>query len=80
MCMVLQEAEKQKYNLQLAARCLSRGQGVLYLVPEIALTYQLFAHIHGRFSSLAAMLHSGLTVSERLENGDVFSVARHGLS
>ena len=56
---------KTEVFLRAAERVLAAGKSVIYLVPEIALTHQLFAHIQGRFGATAAMLHSGLTASER---------------
>lgn len=56
---------KTEVFLQLAQRTLGSGRSVIYLVPEIALTHQLFEHISRRFGPLAAMLHSGLTASQR---------------
>ncbi|WP_181015473.1 replication restart helicase PriA [Alkalispirochaeta sphaeroplastigenens] len=57
---------KTEVFLQLAERALAAGRGVIYLVPEIALTHQLFDHISRRFGAVAAMLHSGLTPARRL--------------
>ena len=57
---------KTEVFLRAAERMLDQGRSVIYLVPEIALTHQLFAHISGRFGDLAAMLHSGLTPAQRL--------------
>ncbi len=57
---------KTEVFLQAATVVLHRGGSVLYLVPEIALTHQLFDHISRRFGNLAAMLHSGLTPAQRL--------------
>ncbi|SIQ79031.1 replication restart DNA helicase PriA [Alkalispirochaeta americana] len=57
---------KTEVFLQLAERTLQAGRGVIYLVPEIALTHQLFDHISRRFGAVAAMLHSGLTPARRL--------------
>ena len=57
---------KTEVFLQAAERTLSVGSGVIYLVPEIALTHQLFEHIGRRFGGAAAMLHSGLTPARRL--------------
>ncbi|MFP4151444.1 MAG: primosomal protein N' [Alkalispirochaeta sp.] len=57
---------KTEVFLRAAEETLRRGKSVLYLVPEIALTHQLFDHISRRFGSGTAMLHSGLTPSQRL--------------
>lgn len=57
---------KTEVFLQLAERTIGEGRDVIYLVPEIALTHQLFHQISRRFGTAAAMLHSGLTASQRL--------------
>lgn len=56
---------KTEVFLRLAERELAAGRSVIYLVPEIALTHQLFEHISRRFGDAAAMLHSGITPAER---------------
>lgn len=56
---------KTEVFLRLAEREIAEGRSVLYLVPEIALTHQLFEHISRRFGETAAMLHSGITPAER---------------
>jgi primosomal protein N' (replication factor Y) len=57
---------KTEVFLQLAAATLAAGKGVIYLVPEIALTLQVIRSVAARFSGTVAVLHSGLTPSERL--------------
>ncbi len=57
---------KTEVFLRAAEAVIARGESVIYLVPEIALTHQLFDHISRRFGPIAAMLHSGLTPSQRL--------------
>ncbi len=57
---------KTEVFLRAAEAVIARGESVIYLVPEIALTHQLFDHISRRFGPIAAMLHSGLTASQRL--------------
>jgi primosomal protein N' (replication factor Y) (superfamily II helicase) len=52
--------------LELAQRIIARGQQVLLLLPEIALTPQLAARVRNRFSRVA-VLHSGFTDGERAE-------------
>ena len=42
------------------------NKGVIYLVPEISLTGQVARSITERFGNTAAILHSGLTPSQRL--------------
>lgn len=57
---------KTEVFLRLAEQTIESGRSVIYLVPEIALTHQLFDHISRRFGPIAAMLHSGLTPTQRL--------------
>jgi len=57
---------KTEVYLQLVARVLDRGDRVLVLVPEIALTPQLIGRFAERFSVPIAALHSGLTATGRL--------------
>ncbi len=57
---------KTEVFLRLAERVIAEGRTVLYLVPEIALTHQLFDHLVRRFRDKVAMIHSGLTPSQRL--------------
>lgn len=57
---------KTEVFLQLAEDCLKEGKGVIYLVPEISLTGQVARSIIERFGNTAAVLHSGLTPSQRL--------------
>ena len=56
---------KTEVYLRLIARALERGEQALVVVPEIALTPQLAARFAGRFGDRVAVLHSGLTDSER---------------
>ncbi|HAA35779.1 MAG TPA: primosomal protein N', partial [Gammaproteobacteria bacterium] len=51
--------------LDCACRTIARGRQALVLVPEIALTPQLIARFEGRLGSALAVLHSGLTDTER---------------
>jgi primosomal protein N' (replication factor Y) len=57
---------KSEVYLQCAARTLARGDSVLVLVPEIALTPQLVERFQRRLPGTIAVLHSGLTDGERL--------------
>lgn len=57
---------KTEVFLRAAEAVIREGRSVIYLVPEIALTHQLFEHIARRFGTVSAMLHSGLTPSQRL--------------
>lgn len=57
---------KTEVFLRAAEGTLSEGRGVIYLVPEISLTHQLAEEVGKRFSGRAAILHSGLTPSQKL--------------
>ncbi len=54
---------------------LAAGRGALLLVPEIALTPQTVARVRGMFGDTVAVLHSGLSDSER---ADAWRALRHG--
>lgn len=58
---------KTEVFLSLADNVLSQNKGVIYLVPEISLTGQVAKSIIKRFGNTAAILHSGLTPSQRLK-------------
>jgi primosomal protein N' (replication factor Y) (superfamily II helicase) len=58
---------KTEIYLQALAAVIERGQRGLVLVPEIALTPQAMARFAGRFPGRVALLHSGLTTAERLD-------------
>jgi primosomal protein N' (replication factor Y) len=58
---------KTEVFLRAAAAALARGRGVIYLVPEIALTHQVVEMFAQRFGSQIAVLHSGLSPSRRLK-------------
>ncbi|MFB3897812.1 MAG: primosomal protein N' [bacterium] len=58
---------KTEVYLQSIAECLKQGKGALVLVPEIAITYQIIKRFKDRFGNKIAVLHSGLTPSERYE-------------
>ena len=57
---------KTEVFLRAAETVLARGQGVIYLVPEISLTHQVIESVVSQFGTLAAVLHSGLSGSKRL--------------
>lgn len=58
---------KTEVYLQALAAILAQGRRGIVLVPEIALTPQATSRFAGRFPGRVAILHSGLTNSERIE-------------
>lgn len=52
---------------QLIALTLKEGRQVLLLIPEISLTPQVVQYFQSRFGSRVALIHSGLTLSQRLD-------------
>ncbi len=58
---------KTEVYLHALAEGLDRGMGAIVLVPEIALTPQLAGRFRARFGDRVAVLHSGLSDSERLD-------------
>ena len=57
---------KTEVYLHTVERCLRQGRRALVLVPEIGLTPQLVGRFRERFAVIVAVLHSGLTDTERL--------------
>lgn len=57
---------KTEVFLEAAEATLKEGRGVIYLVPEIALTKQVIDALHQRFGEGCAVLHSGLSPQKRL--------------
>jgi len=58
---------KTEVYLRAAEAALARGRGVLMLVPEIALSGQNEAILRARFGERVALLHSGLSAGQRLD-------------
>ncbi|HSL65628.1 MAG TPA: primosomal protein N', partial [Gaiellaceae bacterium] len=58
---------KTEVYLQACSAALERGRGAIVLVPEIALTPQAVGRFRARFGHRIAILHSGLTDAERLD-------------
>ena len=58
---------KTEVYLRAAAAALERGEGVIALVPEIALTPQTVARFSARFGDTVALLHSALSEGERYD-------------
>ncbi len=71
---------KTEVFLRVAERMISQGRGVIYLVPEIALSHHLAEGLVKRFPDNLAVLHSSLTQSQRLtqwrkiQNGEALFV------
>lgn len=57
---------KTEVFLSVAQKALNAGFGVIYLVPEIALTSQVTKALTLRFGKTVAILHSALTPSQKL--------------
>lgn len=58
---------KTEVFLSLAEKILEKGKSVIYLVPEIGLTGQVAQSVYKRFGDTAAIIHSGLSPSQRLK-------------
>jgi primosomal protein N' (replication factor Y) (superfamily II helicase) len=58
---------KTEVYLRAAATALERGEGVIVLVPEIALTPQTVGRFQARFGDTVALLHSALGEGERYD-------------
>jgi len=58
---------KTEVYLRAIETVLEAGKSAIVLVPEIALTPQLAARFQGRFGDSIALLHSGLSNGERLD-------------
>ncbi|MDV3050602.1 MAG: primosomal protein N' [Planktomarina sp.] len=56
---------KTEVYLEAVADCLKRGQQVLVLIPEIALTAEFLLRVVERFGARPAEWHSGVTMTER---------------
>ncbi|HTJ41836.1 MAG TPA: primosomal protein N' [Kofleriaceae bacterium] len=58
---------KTEVYLHAIAHALARGKSAIVLVPEISLTPQLAARFRARFGDQVAVLHSGMSDRERLD-------------
>lgn len=67
---------KTEIYLRAAAWCLSRGQQVVILVPEIALAAQVVGRFTERFPDQVAILHSALSDSERYQTWSAIAGGR----
>ncbi len=57
---------KTEVYIPLIRACLQAGQGVIFLIPEIALTPQMVERFQGEFGSTLAISHSQLSDRQRL--------------
>ena len=58
---------KTEVFLRVIRHVLDSGRGVIVMVPEISLTPQTVERFHRYFGNRVAVLHSGLTMSERMD-------------
>jgi primosomal protein N' (replication factor Y) len=58
---------KTEVYLRAMQRVVDRGEQVIFLVPEIALTSQILQQMSARFPGRVAILHSGLTPRQRFD-------------
>ena len=58
---------KTQVFLRLIAQTLAGGRGAIVMVPEIALTAQTLDEFHRWFGRRVAVLHSGLSLGERMD-------------
>lgn len=58
---------KTQVFIRLIQETVARGRGVIVMVPEISLTPQTVAEFTGRFGERVAVLHSSLSMGERLD-------------
>lgn len=58
---------KTSVYLQLIRHVRRQGRGVIVLVPEISLTAQALRQFHSAFGDEVAVLHSGLSLGERMD-------------
>lgn len=57
---------KSEVYFRCAEQVIKEGKQVIYLVPEITLTHQLVQQVGKRFEGKVALLHSGMSASQRL--------------
>jgi len=57
---------KTEVYIRAAEYALSEGKSIIYLVPEISLANQTLSSLRSRFGNNLAVIHSGLTPSQKL--------------
>ena len=58
---------KTEVYMKIAMEAIKKGKQVILLVPEIALTPQMTSRFYSRFGDSVAVLHSALSLGERLD-------------
>lgn len=58
---------KTEVYMRLIKSTVEKGKTAIMLVPEIALTPQTLSRLRGRFGSMCAILHSGLSAGEKFD-------------
>ncbi len=59
---------KTEIYIELAKRVMAAGASVIYLVPEISLSSQIYNRLYSVFGEMLVMYHSMLTPNQRLDN------------
>lgn len=59
---------KTEIYIEMARRTMARGRSVLYLVPEISLSSQIYERLYSVFGDDLVIYHSQLTANQRLHN------------
>ena len=68
---------KTEVYIRLAEKCVLLGKQVIFLIPEIALTYQTLARFYSKFGDRVSVLNSAMSAGEkfdqceRAKNGDI---------
>ncbi|MBQ6947631.1 MAG: primosomal protein N', partial [Clostridia bacterium] len=70
---------KTHVYMKLMDRVLGEGKSVLFLVPEISLTPQTLARFFARYGEKVAVIHSGLTMGQRMDEWKKIRQADHSL-
>jgi primosomal protein N' (replication factor Y) len=58
---------KTEVYIHLISECINRGEQVLYLLPEIALTTQIIRRLQKHFGESVGVYHSRFSINERAE-------------
>ena len=69
---------KTQIYIKLAQKALSSGRGVLYLVPEIALSRQLQDRLYEHFGEKLLVFHSGESAVSRRNTAEAIRMANNG--